>query len=130
MNLKGVTLAQFNAAVATANLNPKYGGNLRVHQDAHETGVRKITTVGRLTVESSGGLGARTSWSGRKCQAACWHAFRDVIGLVFDYAPGAVVKTTMATYTTVNFDSTYPDTAYVNVGSQFQPVTMPELCDC
>lgn len=137
MNLKGVTLSQFRQAVSLVNVMSEvwpdmvdYNGNLAVHQDAHEIGIRKISTVGRLTVVSSSREGARRSWQGRKCQAACWHAFRDVIRQVFVLAPDAVVKTSMATYTAANFEATYPATGWKNIGSQFQPVTMPELCDC
>lgn len=126
MKMQNVTLAQFAYAVAQANTD--YAGNLAVHADAHEIGSRKITTVGRLTVKESHDDGARYSWAGRHCQAACWHAFRDVYREIFSIAPDAVITTTLARYTKENFETVYPQTAFTNVGSQFQPVTMPELC--
>jgi len=135
MRLRNVSLDQFNAAVAKVNgmtneEGIEYAGNLRVHPDAHQTGSRVITTVGRLTVESSRGPGARRSWNGRRMPAACWHAFRDVVRVILEDNPDATVSTSMARYTAENFEETYPETGNVSIGSLFQPVYMPELCDC
>ena len=135
MRLRGITLAQFELAVDRVNRmtnaeGVSYGGNLHVHHDAHETGSRVITTVGRLDVLSSRDPGARRSWNGRRTKAACWHAFRDVIAELFVINPDAVVTTSMARYTSDNWEETYPPTGNVNVGSMVAPAYMPELCDC
>lgn len=135
MRLRGITLDDFNASVARVNVmvteeGKTYNGNLRVHQDAHEIGSRVITTVGRLTVESSREAGARRSWSGRRCQAACWHAFRDVVRDLLANHPDAVISTSMARYTADNFEDTYPQTGERNIGSMVQHAYMPDLCDC
>lgn len=126
MRLRNITLADFHASVE--RVNASYGGNLHVHSDAHETGSRVITTVGRLEVLDSRAHGARTSWSGRHGKYACWHAFRDVVRDLFENHPEASVTTAMARYTPDNFEDTYPDTAHTNVGSAFFPRYMPELC--
>jgi hypothetical protein len=42
-----------------------------------------------------------------------------------------VIRTSLATYRGRDgFAETYPDTGLVNVGSAFERVTMPELCEC
>ena len=139
MKLQNVTLVQFDQAIR--NANPDYGYNLVIHSDAHEFGKRKIGVQGRLTVVSSHGQGARLSASGRHCQAACWHAFRDVLANVFALAPDAIITTSLANnrfrdgtyhpaYTAANWEANYPTTGDINIGSLFNPVTMPELCDC
>lgn len=128
MQLRNVTLDSFRASVE--RVNASYDGNLSIHPDAYEKGVRVPTVVGRLWVEDSRGTGARTSWSGRACKAACWHAFRDVIRDVLDNNPRAVVVTSLARYTKENFEDTYPSTGYVNVGSMASPAYMPNLCNC
>jgi len=54
-----------------------------------------------------------------------------VLRALFDVAPAASVYTSMARYVgKQGFESTYPDTAYQNIGSQMMPAYMPELCDC
>jgi len=135
MQLRGITLEDFAASVARVNATTSedgvdYAGNLRVHQDAHETGVRKITTVGRLDVHDSKAPGARRSWSGRRGKIACWHAFRDVVRDLLAHHPDAVIVTTMARYDAATFEDTYPATGDKNIGSMMAPAYMPELCDC
>lgn len=128
MRLRNVTLDDFRASVKRVNVH--YNGNLHVHDDAHETGSRVITTVGRLDVLNSRESGARRSWSGRRTRAACWHAFRDVIRDILEHNPEATVITSMARYTPENFEDTYPATGDQNIGSMFEPAYMPDLCDC
>lgn len=125
MQLRNVTIADFEASVQ--RVNASYGGNLAVHPDAHPKGKG---TVGRLWVNDSRGEGARTSWSGRRTKAACWHAFRDVIRDILAHHPDAVIITALARYTADNFEDTYPATGEVNIGSMYRPAYMPELCDC
>ena len=125
MEMRNITPEQFAASVT--RVNSHYAGNLAVHPDVHPKGKH---TVGRLWVNSSSGEGARTSWSGRKCKAACWHAFRDVIRDILANHPDAVIITSMARYTSANFEDTYPSTANQNIGSMYMPRYMPELCDC
>lgn len=107
----------------------KYANNVIVHPDAHDLSGNRFQ--GRLWVADSSGPGARRSWSGRRLKATCWHAYRDVLQNLFDHYPDATVRTGLAIYRGRDgFMSTYPNTAYMNVGSDLSPVTMPELCEC
>lgn len=126
MRLRNVSLPEFHASVN--RVNATYGGNLHVHADAHQTGSRVITTVGRLDVLNSRESGARTSHSGRHLKAACWHAFRDVVRDILAHHPDAVITTAMARYDAATFEDTYPATAHKNVGSMVAPAYMPYLC--
>lgn len=128
MQLRNVTLSAFRESVD--RVNAEYDGNLAVHHDAYQKGTRIPTVVGRLWVEDSRAAGARTSWSGRRTRAACWHAFRDVIRDLLAHNPDATIITAMARYTAANFEDTYPATGYVNIGSMASPAYMPSLCDC
>lgn len=129
MEIRNITLDELKSA--TAKISARYDGNIIVHQDAHSTGARSQSCVGRLAVVSSRAPGARRSWSGRRMPAACWHAYRDVLAELFSVNPGAVIVTTMARYDGVDgFLRNYPPTADVNVGSMIAPAYMPELCDC
>ena len=128
MNITGITLDQFHAAVDALNATQTYAGNLRVHADAHATSDNRITA--RLDVADSRGPGARTSPSGRHTPAACWHAYRDVLTELFRVNPDALIRTREATYRgAIGFELNFPATAYNNQGSQVRPMTMPELCD-
>jgi hypothetical protein len=130
MRLRNVSLSDFQSSVD--RVNAQYGGNLHVHDDAHQTGSRVITTVGRLDVLDSRSAGARTSWSGRHVKAACWHAFRDVVRDILAHNPDAVITTTLARYDASTFEDTYPATGHQNIGSMMSPAYMPDLCvgDC
>jgi hypothetical protein len=57
--------------------------------------------------------------------------YRDGLAELFARYPFARVRTAMAYYKgEEGFLSTYPATAYVNVGSMMNPAYMPDLCDC
>jgi len=127
MELIGITLIQFEAAVAT--VSSKYDGNLAVHDDAKSTSSR--SSRGRVVTLDSHGQGSRRSWSGRHGKWACWHAYRDVMLALFEVNPDATIRTSLATYKgRQGFLDTYPGTAYHNIGSMVAPAYMPELCDC
>lgn len=75
--------------------------------------------------------GARKSWSGRRLNAACWHAYRDVMLGIFAVNPDARIYTAMAKYKGLEgFEANYPQTADQNIGSMMQPAYMPDLCEC
>ena len=129
MRMAGITLVDFAAAVAKANRS--YDGNLMVHQDAHQVGVRAFTTIGRVRCVASRKAGSRTSWDGRHTPTTCWHGYRDVLRALFEINPKAVITTSMAQYRGVEgFEENYPRTGHINIGSMFAPAYMPELCDC
>jgi hypothetical protein len=86
---------------------------------------------GRVIAESSRVRGARRSWSGRRTNAACWHAYRDCMYAVFAIDPNAVIVTAMARYDGLaGFEKNYPETANHNIGSMVQHAYMPDLCEC
>jgi hypothetical protein len=132
MVVKGITPDQFACVVRDVS-NTRYDGNVRV--DWGEWGPALLNQAGtrfrgRVLVYSSRGKGARRSWSGRRLAAACWHVFRDVVREALARYPDAVITTSMARYTAENFESTYPATGEVNVGSMFEPAYLPDLCEC
>jgi hypothetical protein len=127
MELIGITLAQFETAIA--NVTASYGGNLEIHDDAKSVSSR--SSRGRVVVRDSRGPGARRSWSGRHGKWACWHAYRDVLTELFEINPDARIRTSLTAYIGRDgFESSYPATAYKNIGSMVAPAYMPELCDC
>ena len=87
--------------------------------------------TGRIRAKTSGDRCARRSWTGRRGNAACWHAWRDVIRAILTEYPNAVVTTAQARYEGLTgFEETYPGTANNNVGSMMHPAFMTELCEC
>lgn len=84
----------------------------------------------RVLVRSSREAGARRSWSGRRMPCACWHVFRDVVRATLAEHPAVTFRTSLAFYTSGNFETTYPATGAVNVGSACQPAYLPDLCEC
>lgn len=136
MDITGLTLEQFRQCANQVSYDA-YGCNVIVHGDAHNRTASKDGTphcTARLAVRDSRGLGSRTSWTGRHGPYACWHAYRDVLEKVFTRYPNAVIRAGSSwrvTYRGMDgFRATYPETGNRNVGSQLEPVTMPELCDC
>lgn len=132
MEIKGVTLDDFRTIVQMVS-NTRYSGNVEIYErDAKDLhGVRAPRIRARLSTKDSRGPGARRSWNGRHMRAACWHAYRDVLAELFRLYPDAVVKTGMSKYEgRAGFLANYPATGRQNIGSAFQPATMPELCDC
>lgn len=113
--------------VALSKANEEYEGNLRLIEGGR-TGLRY-----RLGVHNGRKIGARMSaGQGRRGPYASWEAHRDFFRALFAHNPKAVVVTGLVrrngvpAYTAENFEDTFPDTAYINIGSQMQPVTMPE----
>lgn len=127
MRISKVTEAEFRSVVA--RVSASYGENLIVHQDAHAYGNSGCTA--RVAVTDSRGEGARTSASGRHGPYACWHAYRDVLALLFTEHPRAIVRTGLEIYRgAYGFMGNYPATGYRNIGSMMSPAYMPDLCDC
>lgn len=145
---KGVEFAEVVRIIREVS-EKHYEGNVIVHQDAGP--IRRYSCTygcgnpncrakgsengygfrGRIRTVSSREIGSRRSWSGRRMPAACWHANRDVMRAIFAKYPHAVITTAMARYEgAAGFESTYPGTANVNIGSMMQPAYMPDLCDC
>jgi hypothetical protein len=136
MEITGLSLLQFRGCVSYVS-RMKYGGNIIVHQDAHDRTSYKNGTpncTARLATLSNDGPGTRMDARGRRGKYACWHAYRDVLQEVFTYYPNAVIRSGLAWRVTYRgrdgFLETYPETAHFPMGSPVNPVTMPELCDC
>ena len=138
MIVTGISSQQFREIVQKIS-DTTYAGNLRAEVGREYSATR---FAGRVIVVDSGAKmfgqkikqsapGARRSHSGRRIAASCWHAYRDVLAAIFDANPDARVYTAMAKYRGRDgFLASYPATAHKNVGSQFEPAYMPELCDC
>lgn len=149
---KGVRYESVAACVSLVSTQ-QYGGNIIVHNDAGpirqesselrpvlmpwgSTVIREVNVTGygfrgRVIGGVTGDPGTRRSWSGRRGPWACWHAYRDVMRAILTKYPHAVITSAHARYEGLTgFEETYPHTADINVGSQFSPAYMPDLCDC
>jgi hypothetical protein len=131
MEIKGITSEVFGAIVWRVS-ETRYDENVTCDGLAPTKygrgGVPRFNQ--RVIVRSSRGAGARRSWSGRRMPCACWHVFRDVVRATLTAHPTATFRTRMAHYTADNFESTYPATGCLNIGSLMQPAYMPDLCEC
>lgn len=129
MEIKGLTLDQFTAIVRHVS-EANYSGNLSVDRNAHDGSSPTIRCTARLTAKS-GESGSRTTGSGRRGPYACWHAYRDVLVMLFEAHPDAKVKTALAVYDGAEgFRRDYPETKFHNAGSRMQPRSIADLCDC
>lgn len=125
MLVTGLSLETFRDIVTYVS-NRDYNGNVIVQRDAYEMSPNRFRA--RLRVTDSHEHGARMSWSGRHMPAASWEAYRDVLQVLFDKYPNARVQTAHAVYRgREGFERDYPETAWVNVGSLFQPAYLREL---
>lgn len=137
MQITGISTSEFTEIVNLVSRDC-YEGNLTINDITDLGGVRRPRIRASLRTREGKGAdkftsapGARKSWSGRRMPAACWHTFRDVLNVSFERHPDAIVRTSMAVYKGhKGFLAEYPETAYKNIGSQFQPAYMTELCEC
>ena len=109
-------------APARALLKTSYDGNLTL-VDVEQRG---NNATARLSVHRSKCYGARTSKSGRHGLYASWEAHRDFFRALFALNEHAIIVTSLAKYNAENFESEFPKTAFINIGSQSNPVTMPD----
>lgn len=126
MFITGLTQSQIADAVSVANKS--YAGNIVIErlEATSGSGIRHNLKLG---VANSRVAGARRSGSGRHGKWLCWHGFRDVIRAMMVTNPDTVVRSSQAVYRgSDDFENVYPDTAYVNVGSLFQPSYLAENC--
>jgi hypothetical protein len=128
---KGVEFYKVQSLIEKVSTD-KWDGELLLHPDAKPLNAGTLYGFqGRLVAVNSRSRAARCSWSGRRLNAACWHAWRDAIRAVLTEYPDAVVKTSQARYDGLRgFEATYPNTAGINIGSLAAPAYMPELCSC
>jgi len=130
VEIRGIQSDVFHMIVRRVSVT-RYDGNI-ICKDPRPTILRKDGSAFRQRVIaiSSKRSGARRSASGRRMPCACWHVFRDVVRATFENNPGVTFRTSLAYYTSGNFETTYPATGAVNVGSMFRPAYLPELCEC
>jgi len=127
------------AAIVQRVSREQYDGNIRVGEgtqgDWRTVGKRVQHVRFGLRVNSSKGPGHRRSASpfgpSRRMVAACWHAHRDVMAAIFEAHPDARLKTSMADYRGgEDFEDSFRETYYTNLGALIAPVYAGEACDC
>jgi hypothetical protein len=154
MIITGITVEQFKQAVDRAGANyrfddaprfplqgryAQYGHNLRACIGTEYNQTRFSARV--IPLFTANGMyrfpkrrlapGQRRSWQGRRINAVCWHADRDVLREVFATNPHAKVRTRYAKYLGIDgFLREYPKTARMNVGSAAKPISPLDLCEC
>lgn len=130
MLIKGLSGADFIAIVEQVSVD-HYSGNLAIAEGIRTLNAAGNRFRGRIRAVSSNGEGARRTAAYRRSVAACWHAYRDTLSLLFVRHPLAVVRTTLAAYNGAHgFARNYLPTARTNIGSAFNPTTLTELCEC
>lgn len=146
MEITGVNTSQFGSIVRYVS-DERYEGNLIATKLDRMPLKRQVRISARLGVQHGRGElwdgladlgrcapGARRSSSGRRGPYACWDAVRDVLNVMFEQYPDALVTAGIhwrVTYDGLDgFRKKYPGTGRVNIGSRVTPTTMPQLCDC
>lgn len=136
MNVWGFTEKQIQATVDFVSAY-EYSDNLIVDRLDTITESTLRTNL-KLRVVSSRGPGHRlaarahhNTGNRRHLVAACWHAHRDVLTVLFDMQPEARIKTCFADYRGQDgFLRLFPATYRRNAGSQVEPVFYGQCCDC
>lgn len=139
MIITGISLTDFENIVSNVS-HSVYAGNIIVNSNVREYSGNRFSARIRAIDSGTGTLppgesalgSRRTSGStARRSVSACWHAYRDVIAAVFEANPKARVRTSMESYIGVEgFRKNYPSTGWCNIGSEWYPRYMPDLCDC
>ena len=93
--------------------------------------VNKKGTGWQLTLRPAGSRYYRRGNDGRRIWAVCWHGHRDFFRALFEKAPDAKVRTTVANYDgREDFEQTYWMTGNRNIGSIIEPLPLRYACDC
>lgn len=75
----------------------------------------------------------RLSHSGRRVAAVCWHGHEAFFRELFKLDPSIEIRTHWAGgdihYTADNFEQTFGETGYANVGSVYEPCAYRDACD-
>lgn len=125
MIARGVSAADVEIAVTRAS-RLFFDGNVILNRSE----VRGTRVRFTLRVRDSRGPGAHAS-ARRRTVSACWHAHREVIAALLQAMPEGRVTTAVADYRGLSdFLETFPETAYDNIGSVFEPVERWAACEC
>lgn len=130
---KGVDFNRIREIINEVSRN-SWNGEVILHADAKPLGTGAKNPNygfrGRIVATNGRSIAARRSWSGRRTNAACWHAYRDVLRAILTEYPDAIVSTALARYEGLaGFEETYPHTVNKNIGSVVAPAYMDELCN-
>lgn len=148
MLARNVTLSQLETAAEAA------GVSLINYRPDGKTGARfrlqaKLTrTPGGRVPKSDPRKYCAVGHLGRRSANLCWHGHREFFRALFRVAPEARVQTTLLQkenrfnvlhgdltrgtrwYTAENFETVYPLTAGLNVGSMYEPLLISDACEC
>ena len=128
MKIWGVTEKDIKFCVELVS-KVNYKNNLIIDR----TGFKKVGKAiqFKLRVKSSKEPGHTINHSGRNWISACWHCHRDIYKAIFKINPDTRIKTALADYHgLVDFNWKYENTAYINVGSQNNPMDIKSACEC
>lgn len=127
MIISGLNAAAVESIVRSVSAR-KYGGNVVVENITDKSSNRTPRCSVKIGTLDSHAHGSRTSASGRHGRWASWQAFRDILTEIFDQAPTATVRTSLAVYKGRDgFEAAYPGTYWTNVGSLYEPEYMGSL---
>ena len=127
MKITGITTEDLRNAVAKVNA-VTYEGNINI-ENLEQVSKNRISV--KLGTRDSRAFGSRQAASGRHGKWLCWHGFRDVFDEVLNINPEARIYTGIESYKgREDFEDKFPETAYTNKGSLFQPVDLADLCNC
>lgn len=123
MQVRGLQTYQAIPIVASVS-DGLYDGNIDVRDWGDDS---RSSCHFRLWATHAHGHGARMSASGRYAHAASWEAYRDVIRALLENGARSVRTGMMTYHSLADFEARHRETANINIGSMFYPVTMPEL---
>jgi hypothetical protein len=92
--------------------------------------VSKNAIAMRVIPHSARSKYARTSASGRRLKATCYHGFRDFITAAFEEGATRVQSTGGDFKSLEQFDYALPRLARLNIGSEACPRRMLDACEC
>ena len=131
MRLYNVPINELRAALSSVSC--LYEGNLifnRLEQRRNHI----IFTLRVLRSDSPGhrlGFSRTANGNRRRFTAACWHAHRDLLALVFKQFPMARLKSAGGNYKgAIDFQVNYDWTGDRNIGSIMDPLHYRNACEC
>lgn len=139
MLVYGVNASQVETAVQS--VADEWDGNVLLKSLTDKSNSRGERASYALRAADSHKNGARRGSSGRATVSSCWHVHRDVLREIFKINPDARVVSGLGERvdgkfkrTVYNgsdgFESDFPGTAWINVGSEMCPAYIGKLCDC
>ena len=131
MTIRGLTKKQLVKVAKSVGLEYGWNNHRLETLTKHGLTCRATLSLNGTKKYQRAGFMRNNDGSRRKIGSVCWHGHRDWMKAIFKINPDAIIISKLARYDGIDdFNSTFPDTYYTDVGSMMKPAYYGELFFC